>query len=73
MTSFMLITRYSTGLAPPALRTTSFACGLSATEMQLSTANHIRDAVAATLGFASSSMPEKIKTWAIGLYEEVTP
>ena len=46
---------------------------ISATEMQLSTANHIRDAVAATLGFASSSMPEKIKTWAIGLYEEVTP
>ena len=45
---------------------------ISATEMQLATTNHIRDALAATLGFASSSMPGNIKTWAIGIYEEVS-
>ncbi|WP_455825937.1 NAD synthetase [Pseudomonas graminis] len=43
---------------------------ISATEMQLATVNHIRDALAATLGFASSSLPGNIKTLAIGIYEE---
>ncbi|SDR31300.1 hypothetical protein SAMN04490186_5002 [Pseudomonas grimontii] len=45
---------------------------ISATEMQLATVNHIRDALAATLGFASSSMPGNIKTLAIGIYEEAS-
>jgi hypothetical protein len=43
---------------------------ISATEMQLAAVNHTRDALAATLGFASSSMPGNIKTLAIGIYEE---
>lgn len=45
---------------------------ISATEMQLATVNHIRDAMAAILGFASSSIPGKIKTLAIGVYEEAS-
>ncbi|TFY90695.1 NAD synthetase [Pseudomonas nabeulensis] len=45
---------------------------ISAIEMQMATVNHIREAVAATLGFASSSMPGNIKTLAIGIYEEVS-
>lgn len=43
---------------------------ISATQMQLATVNHIREALAATVGFAGSSMPGNIKTLAIGIYEE---
>lgn len=39
--------------------------------MKQATANHIRDAWAATLGFTSSAMTGNVKTLAIGLYEEV--
>ena len=45
---------------------------ISATEMKQATANHIRDTLAATLGFTSSAMNGNVKTLAIGLYEEVT-
>jgi hypothetical protein len=45
---------------------------ISATEMQLATAHHIREALAAAVGFASSSMPGNIKALAIGIYEEAS-
>lgn len=61
LTSKLLKVRQATGVLPKRI---------SATEMQLATVNHIRDATAATLGFASSSIPGKIKTLAIGVYEE---
>ncbi|WP_448650497.1 NAD synthetase [Pseudomonas fluorescens] len=63
LTSKLLKVRQATGVLPKRI---------SATEMQLATVNHIRDATAATLGFASSSIPGKIKTLAIGVYEEVS-
>ncbi|MDQ0669206.1 hypothetical protein [Pseudomonas sp. W2I6] len=34
--------------------------------------NHIRDALAATLGFTSSAVSGNVKTLAIGIYEEVS-
>ncbi len=46
---------------------------ISATEIQASTASHIRDAMAATLGLGSSAMSGNINTLAIGIYEEVMP
>ncbi|WP_458722490.1 hypothetical protein [Pseudomonas brenneri] len=46
---------------------------ISATETQASTASHIRDAMAATLGLGSSAMSGNINTLAIGIYEEVMP
>lgn len=45
---------------------------ISATQMQKATTNHIRDALAATLGFTSSAMSGNVKTLAIGIYEEVS-
>ena len=63
LTSKLLKVRQATGVLPKRI---------SATEMQLATVNHIRDAMAATLGFASSSIPGKIKTLAIGVYEEAS-
>jgi len=45
---------------------------ISATQMQQATANHIRDALAATLGFTSSAVSGNVKTLAIGIYEEVS-
>lgn len=45
---------------------------ISATEMQLATTHHIREALAAAVGFASSSMPGNIKALAIGIYEEAS-
>lgn len=45
---------------------------ISTTEMQLATAHHIREALAAAVGFASSSMPGNIKALAIGIYEEAS-
>ena len=45
---------------------------ISATEMQLATAHHKREALAAAVGFASSSMPGNIKALAIGIYEEAS-
>ncbi|GGL48820.1 hypothetical protein GCM10009091_33340 [Pseudomonas brenneri] len=46
---------------------------ISTTEIQASTASHIRDAMAATLGLGSSAMSGNINTLAIGIYEEVMP
>lgn len=63
LTSKLLKVRQATGVLPKRI---------SATEMQLATVNHIRDAMAATLGFASNSIPGKIKTLAIGVYEEAS-
>lgn len=45
---------------------------ISATQMQQATTNHIRDALAATLGFTSSALSGNVKTLAIGIYEEVS-
>ncbi|MGH8394575.1 MAG: NAD synthetase, partial [Pseudomonas sp.] len=45
---------------------------ISATQMQQATTNHIRDALAATLGFTSSAVSGNVKTLAIGIYEEVS-
>nr|WP_314569226.1 NAD synthetase [uncultured Pseudomonas sp.] len=45
---------------------------ISATKMQQNTANHIREALAATLGFSGSAMSGNVKTLAIGIYEEVS-
>lgn len=44
---------------------------ISATEMKQATANHIRDSLAAALGFTSSAITGNVKALAIGLYEEV--
>ena len=43
---------------------------ISATNMQQATSNHIKDVLAATLGFSSSMASGNVKTLAIGLYEE---
>ncbi|WP_087692552.1 NAD synthetase [Pseudomonas sp. PE-S1G-1] len=45
---------------------------ISATQMQQATTNHIRDALAATLGFTSSAVSGNVTTLAIGIYEEVS-
>lgn len=44
---------------------------ISAAEVQQSTVNHMRDALAATASFSSSVLSGNINTLAIGIYEEV--
>ncbi|WPN96459.1 NAD synthetase [Pseudomonas sp. MUP55] len=44
---------------------------ISATDMQMATANHIRESLAAALGLTGSAVSGNVKTLAIGIYEEV--